>query len=101
MTGVQTCALPIYRDRLFWIVLSRIWEGWRESLTIVQPETIVRWHLSLLFIPSSAKSTVVRVFNERDVTAERVVLHGIDESVRPPWRELRGVTSLPGAKAWP
>ena len=32
------------RDRLFWVVLSRIWEGWRDSLTIVQPETIVRWH---------------------------------------------------------
>ena len=31
------------------------------------------------------------------MTAERVVLHGIDESVRPPWWESRGVTSLPDA----
>ncbi len=31
-------------DRLFWVVLSRIWAGWRESLHIVQPETVVRWH---------------------------------------------------------
>ncbi len=31
-------------DRLFWVVLSRIWPSWRESLHIVQPETIVRWH---------------------------------------------------------
>ena len=30
-------------DRLFW-VLSRIWSGWRESLHIIQPETVVRWH---------------------------------------------------------
>jgi len=31
-------------DRLFWVVLSKIWPGWREPLHIVQPETIVRWH---------------------------------------------------------
>ena len=31
-------------DRLFWMVLSKIWPGWREPLHIVQPETIVRWH---------------------------------------------------------
>ncbi len=31
-------------DRLFWVVLSGIWPGWRESLHIVQPETVVRWH---------------------------------------------------------
>src|SRR3990172_1565625 len=32
------------RDRLVWVVLSRIWGDWRESLTIVQPQTVVRWH---------------------------------------------------------
>jgi len=26
-------------DRLFWIVVSRIWKGWRQALTFVQPET--------------------------------------------------------------
>ena len=31
-------------DRFFWVVLSRIWVDWRESLHIVQPETVVRWH---------------------------------------------------------
>jgi hypothetical protein len=31
-------------DRLFWVVLSRIWSGWRGGLHIVQPETVVRWH---------------------------------------------------------
>ena len=30
-------------DRLFWIVLSRWWQSWRESLMIVQPETVLRW----------------------------------------------------------
>ena len=31
-------------DRLFWIWLSRIWSGWRSSVHIVEPDTVVRWH---------------------------------------------------------
>src|SRR5215467_10023812 len=31
-------------DRLFWIVLCRLWEGWSEALIIVKPETVASWH---------------------------------------------------------
>ena len=31
-------------DRILWSWLSRIWTGWRHSLVIVQPETVIRWH---------------------------------------------------------
>ncbi|MCP3888210.1 MAG: integrase, partial [Desulfobulbaceae bacterium] len=31
-------------DRLFWVVLSRIWTPWRKSLVIVKPATVVNWH---------------------------------------------------------
>lgn len=31
-------------DKLFWLGLSRVWSRWRESLVLVQPETVVRWH---------------------------------------------------------
>lgn len=31
-------------DRLYWVMLSRIWSGWRGALHIVQPDTVVRWH---------------------------------------------------------
>jgi hypothetical protein len=30
-------------DRLFWVLLSRLWSGWAEAVAIVQPETIIRW----------------------------------------------------------
>jgi putative transposase len=33
-----------YKDRLFWVWLFRIWSGWRESLIIVKPETLIGWH---------------------------------------------------------
>ena len=32
------------RDRIFWVWLSKIWPGWRSSLLIVKPETVLRWH---------------------------------------------------------
>ena len=32
------------RDRMFWVLLSRIWSGWRDAVVIVQPDTVVRWH---------------------------------------------------------
>src|SRR3989442_12119495 len=31
-------------DRIFWVVLSRLWKGWRNSLQGVRPETVVGWH---------------------------------------------------------
>jgi len=31
-------------DRLFWVVLRRLWAGWKKTLFIVQPETVIRWH---------------------------------------------------------
>ena len=36
---------PCFRlwDRLFGILFSRWWPQWRDSLIIVQPETILRW----------------------------------------------------------
>lgn len=36
---------PCFRlwDRLFWILFSRWWPQWRDSLIIVQYETVLRW----------------------------------------------------------
>src|SRR5215467_9113665 len=31
-------------DRFLWVWLSRLWSGWRYSLIIVKPETIIGWH---------------------------------------------------------
>jgi putative transposase len=32
------------RDRIFWILLHRLWPGWSNALIIVKPETVVAWH---------------------------------------------------------
>src|ERR1035438_9928243 len=31
-------------DRLFWVMLSQLWDGWRRALILVEPDTVVRWH---------------------------------------------------------
>jgi putative transposase len=33
-----------WMDRLFWIVLRRLWSHWAEVLLVVKPETVVGWH---------------------------------------------------------
>ena len=31
-------------DRLFWIMLRRVWARWTEVLVMVKPDTVVNWH---------------------------------------------------------
>ena len=31
-------------DKLFWVILRRLWPEWKHALILVQPETVVRWH---------------------------------------------------------
>src|SRR5713101_321862 len=31
-------------DRIFWVVLAKLWKSWRNSLRMVRPETVVGWH---------------------------------------------------------
>lgn len=38
----QTRFSPL--DRIFWILLRRLWPSWKQALVIVEPETVVRWH---------------------------------------------------------
>jgi putative transposase len=31
-------------DRLLWVLLQKVWPNWRQSIHIVRPATVVRWH---------------------------------------------------------
>jgi transposase InsO family protein len=31
-------------DRAFWVALFRFWPRWRDTLVIVKPDTVIRWH---------------------------------------------------------
>jgi hypothetical protein len=30
-------------DKLLWVAIRRLWSGWKHSLIVVTPETVVRW----------------------------------------------------------
>jgi hypothetical protein len=30
-------------DRLFWVLLSRLWSGWTDAVSMVKPATVIRW----------------------------------------------------------
>jgi transposase InsO family protein len=32
------------RDRIYWLVLRRLWSGWRDTILIVRPATVVAWY---------------------------------------------------------
>src|SRR6266571_6564138 len=31
-------------DRIFWVMLRRVWARWTDALIIVTPDTVVGWH---------------------------------------------------------
>ena len=31
-------------DRIFWILMRRLLEDWKDALVFVKPETVIRWH---------------------------------------------------------
>src|SRR5216683_2348254 len=35
---------PRARHKLFWVLARRFWYAWKQSLIVVTPETVVRWH---------------------------------------------------------
>ena len=36
-----------FKDRLFWVAVSRFWWKWADVLIIVKPITVLRWHKNL------------------------------------------------------
>ena len=54
LKGCKPRIAPV--DRAFWVLLSRIWSGWKEVLVIVQPRTTARENVELpLFYSGVAK----------------------------------------------
>src|SRR6266852_742463 len=71
-------------DRLLWVLLSRVWTGWRRTIGIVQPATVVRWHrraFALYWRWRSRRPGVGRPAVARDI---RALIRQM-RSANPPW----------------
>jgi len=77
-------------DRLFWVGLSLIWNGWRATLAYVQPDTVVRWQRERFRKFWARLSRVNRRLRGRPATAVKIrrLIEGI-VAANPLWRAPR------------
>src|ERR1700730_3471945 len=57
-------------DKLFWVLARRFWCGWKQTLLIVSPETVVRWHRSGFALYWRVISKTQRVFGRKRISKE-------------------------------
>jgi hypothetical protein len=77
-------------DRLFWVGLSLIWNGWRAALAYVQPDTVVRWQRERFRKFWARLSRVNRRLRGRPATAVKIrrLIEGM-VAANPLWRAPR------------
>ena len=78
-------------DRVFWLLLSRFWSHWKETLVIVKPETVLRWHrkrFASYWTRLSRKSRPDRPGKGREI---QELIEKMAKS-NPLWGALRGCT---------
>src|ERR1700730_10019975 len=57
-------------DKLFWGLARRVWCGWKQTLLIVSPETVVRWHRSGFTLYWRVISRTRRMVGRRRISRE-------------------------------
>jgi len=57
-------------DKLFWVAVRRFWSGWQQSLIVVRPETVVRWHRAGFRLYWNLISKVRRAAGRRQTSKE-------------------------------
>ena len=77
-------------DRLFWVGLSLIWNGWRAALAYVQPDTVVRWQRERFRKFWARLSRVNRRLRGRPATTVKIrrLIEGM-VAANPLWRAPR------------
>jgi putative transposase len=84
-TGSKPRLTPV--DRAFWVALFRFWPRWKDTLVIVKPDTVIRWHRKgfLLYwraiskrgpgrspIPGELKALIRRLADENGWRARKI-----------------------------
>jgi len=77
-------------DKLFWLLLHRFWSSWKTVLTVVSPDTVVRWHRAGFQLYWRLICRVRKRVGRRPVTEEvrKLIFKMMAEN--PTWR---GVTT--------
>ena len=54
-------------DKVFWLLLRRLWPSWKTALIVVSPDTVVRWHPCRLQIMLNSTRTRLARLHVRDI----------------------------------
>jgi len=92
-------------DRLLWIWLSRVWNGWRAAIVIVKPETAVAWHgrAFRLFWSWKSRGRIGRSSEPPDVQAlirSMSAANPRSRSASPRWRTYIVRRRRPPSQTW-
>ena len=71
--------------KLFWVILRRIWSGWKRPLVLVTPKTVVAWHRAGFRLYWKWLSRARRVGGRKRVSPEVRVLIFRMASENPTW----------------
>jgi hypothetical protein len=78
-----------FPDKLFWLLLRRLWCSWKETLIVVSPDTVVRWHRASFGLYWRLISRVRRPVGRKPVSKEirQLIFRMVAEN--PTWRAPR------------
>ena len=71
--------------KLFWVILRRIWSGWKRPLVLVTPKTVVAWHRAGFRLYWKWLSRARRVGGRKRVSPEVRALIFRMASENPTW----------------
>jgi len=76
-------------DKLFWLFARRFWSAWKQSLILVTPETVVRWHRAGFRMYWSLISRVRKQVGRKRISNEvrRLIFRMVTEN--PSWGARR------------
>ena len=57
-------------DKVFWVLMRKLWSGWEQSLILVSPETVVRWHRAGFALYWRAISRARQVVGRKRISKE-------------------------------
>jgi len=84
------------QDRIFWILLRRLWPAWSNVLVMVRPETVIAWHRAGLRLFRRLKSRPKSLGRPKTDTEIRAAIQKMVEE-NPTCEGLTLVVKMPAA----
>src|SRR5215472_17570148 len=82
-------------QKMFWVLLQRLWSGWKAPLVLVTPQTVVQWHRAGFRLYWKWLSTTRQVRGRRPISPELRALIFRMAAENPTWRAPRIHGELP------